>query len=97
MDCGSQQTFTCNVTGPAAGWTISGLSEISEVRNTGQSVADKNPRINTTDTRGITSPSNITITGFTTADNGGTIQCINMDNKHVVQGMANISVGGYCL
>ena len=91
MDCGSQQTFTCSVTGVAALWTISGLSGISVTRDTGLSAAN-NVRITTTDTSGLTQSSTITITGFTTADNGGTIQCIDLaDNS--VQGMANISVG----
>ena len=92
MDCGSQQTFTCNVSGVAALWTISGLSGISETRNTGQTAANNSPRITTTDSGGVTQSSTITITGFTTADDGGTIQCINL-NDGSVQGMAIISVG----
>ena len=91
LDCGSQQTFTCNVTGVAAVWTISGLSGISVTRDTGMVVAN-HPRITTTDTSGVTPSSIIIITGFTTSDNGGTIQCINQANDSV-QGMANISVG----
>ena len=91
MDCGSQQTFTCNVTGIAALWTISGLSGISIIRDNGLGVANHS-RITTTDTDGATPSSTITITGFTTADNGGTIQCINLDDNNV-QGMASISVG----
>ena len=91
LDCGSQQPFTCSVTGVAAGWTIRGLSGISVTRANGLSAAN-NPRITTTDTSGVTQSSTITITGFTTADNGGTIQCINFaDNS--VQGMASILVG----
>ena len=92
MDCGSQQTFTCSVTGGAALWTISGLSGISVTRHTGQFAASNNARITTTDTSGLTQSSTITITGFTTADNGGAIQCINLDDISV-QGMASISVG----
>ena len=92
MDCGSQQTFVCSVTGPAALWTINGLSGISATRNTGLVVATYNPRITTTDTSGLTQSSIITITGFTTSDNGGTIQCIDLANGSV-QGMASISVG----
>ena len=34
----------------------------------------------------------ITISGFSTSDNGGTIQCINIEDGGV-QGMADISVG----
>ena len=91
MDCGSQQTFTCNVSGVAALWTISGLSGISETRNTGQGAANNNARITTTDS-GAPPSSTITITGFTTSDNGGTIQCINLGDNSV-QGMASVSVG----
>ena len=92
MDCGSQQTFTCNVTGVLAGWTISELSGISVKENTGMSAAKNNPRITTTDTNGLTNSSTITITGFTTADKGGSIRCIDLSDVSV-QGMANISVG----
>ena len=81
-----------SVTGPAAQWTISGLSEISITRDSGLGIAINNVRITTTDTSGITQSSTITITGFTTADNGATIQCINL-NDGSVQGMASISVG----
>ena len=49
-------------------------------------------RITTTDTSGTTPSSTITITGFTTSDNGGTIQCINLADGSV-QGIASISVG----
>ena len=91
LDCGSQQTFTCSVTGGAL-WTTSGLSGISVSGTTGQLAANNNVRINTTDTSGTTQSSTITITGFTTADNGGTIQCINQANSSV-QGMASVSVG----
>ena len=92
LDCSSQQTFICSVTGVAALWTISGLSGISVTANTGQLAANSTSRITTTDTSGITQSSTITITGFTTADNGGTIQCINLDDGSV-QGMASILVG----
>ena len=93
LDCGSQQTFTCSVPGPAALWTISGLSSISVIRESGLSVANTSgSRVTTTDTSGVTQSSTITITGFTTADHGGTIQCINLVDSSV-QGMASISVG----
>ena len=91
LDCGSQRTFTCNVTGVLAGWTISGLSGISVTGTSGQIAANNNPRITTTDSGALPS-STITITWFTTADNGGTIQCINLADGSV-QGMASISVG----
>ena len=91
LDCGSQQTFTCGVNGTAA-WNISGLSGVRRTPSNGLGTAHSNPRITTTDTNGITSPSTITITGFTTSDNGGTIQCINL-NDNSVQGMASIPIG----
>ena len=92
LDCGSQQTFTCSVPGGAA-WNISGLSGTSVTAiPTGRSIANNNPRITTTDTSGVTQSSTITITGFTTTDNGGTIQCIDL-NDNSVQGMASIEVG----
>ena len=98
MDRGSQQTFNCNVTGPAAAWNISGLSGISATSAPGLLAANSSPRITTNDTRGITPSSTITITGFSAADDGGTIQCINLDDNRV-QGVASISVLGalYCL
>ena len=92
LDCGSQQTFNCIVSGPSAVWTINGLSGINVVGSTGLSAANSNARITTTDTSGITPSSTITITGFTTSDNGGTIQCIDQ-NDGSVQGMTSISVG----
>ena len=92
MDCGSQQTFTCNVTGLAALWTISGLSGISATGTSGPFTANNNARITTTDTSGFTQSSTITITGFTTADNGGSIRCANLEDGSV-QGMASVSVG----
>ena len=92
MDCGSQQTFTCSVYGSAS-WTFSGLSGIRVPRfPTGVEIAKNNSRITTTDTSGLTPSSTINITGFTTTDNGATIQCFEHANASV-QGMASISVG----
>jgi hypothetical protein len=92
LDCSSQRTFTCNVTGPAAGWTITGLSGITAVERRGQLAASSNARITTSDTSGITPSSTITISGFNTSDNGGNVQCINLADG-AVQGMINVSVG----
>ena len=93
LDCGSQQTFTCIVTGSAALWSITGLSGISvPTIPTGLSIANSNPRITTTDSSSVTPSSTITITGFTTSDNGGTIQCVDL-NDGSLQGMASTSVG----
>ena len=91
LDCGSQQTFTCSVTGTAAGWTITGLSGITAVGTSGQLAANSNARIINTDT-GDPLTSTITITGFTTADNGGRVQCNELISG-AVQGMTTISVG----
>ena len=86
-----QQTFTCSVTGAAA-WTINGLRGIRAKKSTGLVAANNNPRITTTDASGITPFSTIIITGFTAADNGGTIQCIELSDNSV-QGKAIISIG----
>ena len=53
-----------------------------------------NPRITSTDNghNSQTSESDITISGFSRSDNGGTIQCMNAENNNV-RGMASISVG----
>ena len=88
---GKQQTFTCSVAGAAA-WTITGLRGIRATKSTGLVAAKKNLRITTTDASGITKSSTITITGFTAADNGGTIHCINLADGSV-RGKTNISIG----
>ena len=77
-------------------WTITGLSNITAVGISGQLADTNNARITTTDTSGITQTSTITITGFTTADNGGRVQCINLADS-TVQGMATVSVGEWML
>ena len=95
MDCGGQQTFTCDVTGittnSAAGWTIMGLVNINALGSNGVVVANNNPRISTS-TGGNVPISTITIADFTMSDNGGTVQCINTDDSSE-QGTANITVG----
>ena len=96
LDCGSQQFFTCDVSGvsanPSTAWTINGLRMISVLDANARSAANNNDRITTTDQSGVTQISTITITEFSTADNGGTIQCINQHDLST-QGMATISVG----
>ena len=69
------------------------MSGISVIKLSGLSLVNTSSfRITTTDTSGLTQSSTITITGLTTSDNAGTIQCIDLaDNS--VQGMASISVG----
>ena len=90
LDSGSEVTFTCNVTGLSAVWTISGLNRISVTGTTEQFAGNNNSMITTTDTSGLTQSS--TITGFTTSDNGGTIQCVNLADGSL-QGVASIKVG----
>ena len=98
MDCSSEQTFTCSVnditTGASlAGWTIT-LDDITATEDSGKEVGKTHSgRISTSDTSGVTKSSTITITGFTTADDGGTIQCINLDDGSL-QGVAYTYISG---
>ena len=94
MDCGSTHTFTCVVPGEPIKWTMSGLSGISRGPFLARIEAYRNPRITTNDAGDDvqTSESGITISGFSRADNGGIIQCINADDNST-RGMATISVG----
>ena len=91
FDCGNEQTFVCSVNGGSAGWTITGLSGISVTNDIGL-LAARFDRITTIDTNHLAQSSTITITGFNTADNGGTIQCINLDDGST-RGFAMISIG----
>ena len=92
LDCGDQQSFMCIVASVAAGWTINGLSGISVTTQSALTAATNNPRISTNHTVGITPTSTITINGFSTSDNGGIIQCIDLHDNSV-QGMITISIG----
>ena len=95
MDCGSAQTFTCNAPGVSLGWNIAGLSGINIVGPfLARNAAFGNPRIKTNDTGSSVQldVSNLTITGFSTSDNGGIIQCVDRNNDNT-EGMATISVG----
>ena len=94
VDCGGTQTFTCRAPGVSIGWNIAGLSGISMGPFRARPAARNNPRITSNDTGGNSQVgvSVITISGFSISDNGGNIQCINMDDNSV-QGMATISVG----
>ena len=94
MDCGSRQNFDCSVPGEPIEWTTSGLRGISRGPFRARNEAEGNPRIESTDT-GETSQgdmSDITISGFSRSDNGGTIQCV-VANSSNVRGIASISVG----
>ena len=95
VDCGSTRTFICDAPDVSIGWNIAGLSGINIpgpflVRN----AAIGNSRISTNDTGGNKQNhvSLITISGFSLTDNGGTIQCVNMNNNNN-KGRATISVG----
>ena len=92
LDCGNQQTFVCSVNGGSAGWTITGLNGITITNDSGLLAARRDDRITTTDTRHLTQSSTITITGFNTSDNGGTIQCISLDDGST-RGFATTSIG----
>ena len=59
--------------------------------SSGLIAANGSTRISTTDTI-VTSSSTITIDGFTTADDGGTIGCFDIVNDNV-QGMVTVRVG----
>ena len=78
LDCGSTQTFTCRADRAAstAVWTVTGLSGIIAMRTSGVKAASSNNRITTTDPSENIQVSTIIISGFTTADEGGTVQCI---------------------
>ena len=102
VDCDSAQTFTCRAPGEPIGWNIAGLSGINMPGPfRARAVDQTNNRIMSNDTGpggnmqiGV---SVITISGFSISDNGGIIQCFNMDDNST-RGMATISVGEYvCL
>ena len=98
VDCGRAQTFTCRAPRVSIGWTITGLSGINIpglflARNAAMS----NSRITSPDTGDDIQidVSDITISGFSISDNGGTIQCVNRNYiySNNTLGMATISVG----
>ena len=96
--CGGKQTFTCSGHRDIElQWNITGLRGIDIVGPFNarlQGPGKRHPRITSPD-RGDTEQfgvSVITISKFSAADNGGTIQCINV-NDGIVQGMATISIG----
>ena len=94
MECGSTQTFTCNAPDEPIKWTTSGLSGISRGPFLARHEAYRNARVMSTDTGDTVQRhvSGITISEFSTSDDGGSIQCVNA-NDTKVQGMASISVG----
>ena len=97
VDCGSRQTFTCRAPGEPIGWNIAGLSGINMPGPFRARAADQtltNNRIMSNDTGGNMQigVSVITISRFRISDNGGIIQCVNMDDNST-RGIATISVG----
>ena len=95
VECGSRQTFICRVPGKPLGWSVTGLNGINipgPFRP--RSLFKTNPRITTNDTGGDSQfdATVMIISGFSISDNGGNIQCINMEDGRV-QGMARISIG----
>ena len=103
VDCGldREQTFTCDVShitsgASSAGWTIT-LGGIAVRQDSGREIAQMHSgRISTSDPGGITKSSTITITGFSSSDNGGTIKCINLDDGSL-QEMATIGESSVCV
>ena len=91
LDCGSQQMFSCCVSGQAAVWAISGLDGMNTITNQSGQDAANFPRITTTD-NGVTHSSIIIISRFTIADNGAIVECTDSSTNEV-NGMANILVG----
>ena len=95
MDCGNAKGFTCNAPGVSIGWNIAGLSGINITGPfLARNVAMGNSRITSTDTGSNiqVGVSDITISGFRISDNGGIIQCVNINNNKT-KGLATISVG----
>ena len=96
MDCGSAKAFSCR-TPDRIGWNIAGLSGINipgPFLARTEANRDFNDRFTSKDDGddSQTMFSDISISGFSTSDNGGIIQCVNMDNNET-RGMATVSVG----
>ena len=91
LDCDNEQTFTCSVS-VAAVWSIDSTSgELAIVTDTGLAADRASPRITTSDTSGNVNTSRITINGFSEADNGTVISCIDRDDSSV-QGTVLLSI-----
>ena len=95
VGCGNAQNFICMAPGVPIGWNIAGLSGINLpgpflARN----ASIGNSRITSTDNGAFLQigVSDIIISEFIISDNGGIIQCVNMNNNSTI-GMATISVG----
>ena len=91
FECGSRQTLSCGVPGKPLGWNITRLSGINipgpfRIRI----AAETNTRITSNDIGGDSQfdVTIIAISGFSTSDNGGTFQCINIEDGGI-QGMAD--------
>ena len=82
--------------GVSIGWNIAGLSGINipgPFFSRTEAFRDLHDRLTSTDTgwNSQVGVSAITISGFSTLDNGGIIQCVNINNNRT-KGMATISV-----
>jgi hypothetical protein len=96
LSCGGMQIFTCNGTFPVI-WTLRGLHGIKTNNNTnlltsGRTLAMLNERITSIERKNLTSSSTITISGFTAADNGVTVQCTFL-KRNGKRKNANVSIG----
>ena len=92
LDCGSQQMFTCQATSGSARWTLRGLPGRNAEKNTGVNLASYYSNLTTADTNSYTYPTSINITGFSMADNGGVVECVDQ-NSDRVEAIATIVVG----
>ena len=96
FECGSRQTLSCRVPGKPLGWDITRLSGINIPGPFRIRIAAETNTGITSNNIGGDSQFDVTviaISGFSTSDNGGTIQCINIEDGGV-QGMAD---GGTCV
>ena len=98
VECGNAKSFICNAPYYVPiGWNITGLNGINvpgPFNARTEHLRDLHDRFSSNDTGGIrqTRVSVITISRFSLSDNGGIIQCVNMDNNST-RGIAIISVG----
>ena len=99
MSCGKSQKFICTGYKKAFLWNITGLSGIDTTELLSARIAALgNPRISSGDIGDFNEfgDSDITISGFSAADNGGTVQCINKKDNSV-QGTATILISTFMI
>ena len=105
MCSGDNLTFSCQGSGGALVWTITGLPAVSGVTDDfglNLNTDSGAERITSTDTQSGSSPSTITILNATVADNGARVQCRAVPNG--ASGMITLSIreltnirGSYCV